>query len=136
MFFILDCAVCLSPFPMRNQPVTTECQHQRTICPDCLQNQIRVAVETGSWRKLYCSEVGCKKPLTYLDIKAGASPEILEQYDQTCVGFQWIITLTRRYDKLITDAHMKSDPRYRQCNRPDGSCTAGQLHEGGGQFRH
>jgi hypothetical protein len=74
------CSVCLERYTWRHFPkrrITAECNHEPTICLDCLQQAIDSQIETRSWDKLACPL--CPSKLSFEAVKAYSSPESFEK---------------------------------------------------------
>jgi hypothetical protein len=74
------CSVCLeryswSHFPERR--ITAECNHEPTICVECLQQAIDMQIGSRAWDKLACPL--CREKLSFETVKEYSSQERFEK---------------------------------------------------------
>jgi hypothetical protein len=91
-----------------------------------------VAVKRGGWDDLRCPEPKCKVKLEYEDVQRAASKETFIRYAFSKPQLETNPLNENRYDDLLTERMSKRIHNFTPCNRPDGTCTAGQIHEAGG----
>jgi hypothetical protein len=74
------CSVCLEGHYYRNFPrrrITADCNHEPTICLECLQQAIDSQIGSRTWDKLACPL--CYKKLPFEAVKKYSSPEYFEK---------------------------------------------------------
>ncbi|KAI1762957.1 hypothetical protein GGR53DRAFT_499500 [Hypoxylon sp. FL1150] len=108
------CIVCsdekrVSEMPNRRR-VTASCEHDATICKECVGLWITSSMDTLSWDRLKCPE--CPQLLKYENVQAFASRETLD-----------------KYNTLATKAFLSDLPEFMWCLNP--KCNSGHIHPTG-----
>ncbi|MCJ1397278.1 hypothetical protein MMC11_000470 [Xylographa trunciseda] len=111
-----ECIACLETLTIDVAPtrrITEACNHEASICVDCLAQSIVSQIDSKIWNQIDCPT--CKARLTYDDIRAFATEAVFQ-----------------RYDNLATLDAMSAFPHFRRCLAP--GCDSGQIHyEGAAQ---
>jgi hypothetical protein len=107
-----ECSICCCD-EIPADPPTAMCTHPTNIiCAQCLQKHISEELNNkGSVTDIKCPVVGCRKFLSYNDVKRGA----------TVKDFA-------RYDTLLTTRLLSTLPEFRWCKVLN--CGNGQIHDG------
>lgn len=74
------CSVCFEIYTLLHFPkrrITAECNHEPTICLECLRQAIDSQIGPRSWDKLACPL--CLKKLSFEAVKAYSSPDCFEK---------------------------------------------------------
>ncbi|KAI1214172.1 uncharacterized protein F4807DRAFT_117371 [Annulohypoxylon truncatum] len=108
------CIVCsddkrVSEMPNRRR-ITMSCEHDSTICKECVGAWIASSMDTVTWDRLKCPE--CPQLLKYENVRAFATREVFE-----------------RYDKLAVKAFLSNIPDFIWCLNP--RCDSGQIYQAG-----
>jgi hypothetical protein len=77
---ISSCSVCLERYTWIHFPrhrITAECNHEPTICFDCIKQSIDSQIRSRSWDKLACPL--CPMKLSFEAVKAYSSEECFEK---------------------------------------------------------
>ncbi|KAH7058886.1 hypothetical protein B0J12DRAFT_594604 [Macrophomina phaseolina] len=108
-----DCVVCGESKPYTEFPDSTvlQCQHQWTICKDCVRHWVAVELDGKGWDYIKCPEFGCTTSLNHSDMSRLADSATFE-----------------RYDALAFRAYLSKDSNFRWCLSP--VCQSGQIHDG------
>lgn len=103
------CSTCIEDKTISEMPikVTARCDHQPTVCRDCMKQWLQSGVEAGRWDNLKCPD--CSELLEHHDVKRNASKETFD-----------------RYDNLMVRAALKDLAEFRFCLSP--TCDSGQMH--------
>lgn len=108
------CNVCsdekrVSEMPNRRL-ITASCEHDSSICKDCVGQWIASSMDTLTWDRLKCPE--CPQLLKYHNVQAFAPRDVFD-----------------RYDTLATRALLSSLAEFMWCLNP--KCDSGQIHPTG-----
>ncbi|KAI1397276.1 hypothetical protein F4819DRAFT_90970 [Hypoxylon fuscum] len=108
------CIVCgdekrVSEMPNRRR-ITAACQHDSSMCKECIGQWITSSMDTVTWDRLKCPE--CPQLLKFANVRAFATREIFE-----------------KYDTLAAKAVLASIPEFTWCLNP--KCNSGQIHPAG-----
>ncbi|XXG98162.1 hypothetical protein Hte_004483 [Hypoxylon texense] len=108
------CVVCsdekrVSEMPNRRR-ITASCEHDATICKECVGQWIVSSMDTVTWDRLKCPE--CPQLLKYENVRAFAPRDAFD-----------------RYDTLAAKALLASIPDFMWCLNP--KCSSGQIHPAG-----
>ncbi|KAI0882826.1 uncharacterized protein GGS22DRAFT_180925 [Annulohypoxylon maeteangense] len=81
------CIVCsddkrVSEMPNRRK-ITASCEHDSTICKECVGAWIASSMDTVTWDRLKCPE--CPQLLKYENVRAFATKDVFERYDNLAV---------------------------------------------------
>ncbi|KAI2463251.1 hypothetical protein F4781DRAFT_426507 [Annulohypoxylon bovei var. microspora] len=109
-----SCIVCsddkrVSEMPNKRR-ITVSCEHDSTICKECVGSWIASSMDSVTWDRLKCPE--CPQLLKYENVRAFATREIFE-----------------RYDMLAAKAFLASMPDFIWCLNP--RCDSGQIYQTG-----
>jgi hypothetical protein len=77
------CQVCEEDINRDDNPIlriTGTCQHEPTICRECMSYSIRSQLEDKAWNRLACPL--CPEMLSFEDVKNLATPEIFERLEE------------------------------------------------------
>eukprot|EP00906_Rhabdomonas_costata_P004641 RCo006828 len=110
------CAICMEEMRSESSPpVQGQCDHPtQKICVDCLRRHVSEEMnQKGQVISIRCPIPGCRKVMTYEDIRRAAS----------AADFA-------RFDRLVLNRFLQSQQEFRWC-MASASCGSGQLHEGG-----
>ncbi|MCJ1288075.1 hypothetical protein MMC26_007428 [Xylographa opegraphella] len=105
-----ECIACLGALTIATTPnrrVTEACNHDPSICSDCLAQSIVSQIDSKIWNQIDCPT--CKARLSYNDIKAFATEPVFQ-----------------RYDNLTNLEAMSALPNFRRCLSL--GCESGQIH--------
>lgn len=105
----VQCSICIDDKTLGEMPtkITRRCNHQPTVCRDCMEKWLKSEVGSGTWDRLKCPE--CAELLDHGDVKRAASEETFD-----------------RFDTLILRAALKDMPEFYYCL--SGKCESGQMH--------
>ncbi|OTB05545.1 hypothetical protein M426DRAFT_21859 [Hypoxylon sp. CI-4A] len=108
------CVVCsdekrVSEMPNRLR-ITASCEHDSSMCKECVASWITSSMDTVTWDRLKCPE--CPQLLKYDNVRAFATKEIFE-----------------RYDTLAVKALLSGIPEFMWCLNPH--CDSGQIYPTG-----
>ncbi|KAI1100242.1 hypothetical protein F4804DRAFT_336465 [Jackrogersella minutella] len=108
------CIVCsdekrVSEMPNKRK-ITASCEHDSSICKECVGSWIASSMDTVTWDRLKCPE--CPQLLKYENVRAFATREIFE-----------------RYDALAAKAFLSNIPDFVWCLNT--RCNSGQIHPEG-----
>ncbi|KAI2617612.1 hypothetical protein GGS26DRAFT_401290 [Hypomontagnella submonticulosa] len=109
-----ECIVCsdekrVSEMPNRRR-ITAACEHDSSICKECVGQWIASSMETVTWDRLKCPE--CPQLLKFENVRAFATQEVFN-----------------RYDALATKALLSNIPEFMWCLNP--RCNSGQIYPTG-----
>jgi hypothetical protein len=105
-----DCAVCSDATLIIDLPALSSCAHDADVCVDCYTAWLGSQLEENGWQEVRCPGQSCKVNLTYEEIKAYASKEVFE-----------------RYDDIQARNVLSADPNFRWCKTQ--GCGSGQIHD-------
>jgi len=80
----LTCAEDLAPRNFPKKGLTAECNHEPTVCKDCLTRSIDIQISDVDWDQVQCPE--CSAILPFEVVKKYASPELFKR----CAITPWI----------------------------------------------
>ncbi|KAI1453463.1 hypothetical protein F4805DRAFT_366308 [Annulohypoxylon moriforme] len=108
------CIVCsddkrVSEMPNRRR-ITASCEHDATICKECVGTWITSSMDSVTWDRLKCPE--CPQLLKYENVRAFATRETFE-----------------KYDRLAVKAFLSNIPDFIWCLNP--RCDSGQIYQPG-----
>ncbi|PVH88823.1 hypothetical protein DL98DRAFT_362001, partial [Cadophora sp. DSE1049] len=104
-----ECCVCTGSFPQHHfSSITSMCDHEPTVCDDCISQSVNTQVIDVAWDKIKCPE--CPATLRHPDVKSWASEELFEKYDKQST----VSVLPANFMAYLS---------------PD--CSSGQIHDGG-----
>ncbi|KAI1774969.1 hypothetical protein F4818DRAFT_57311 [Hypoxylon cercidicola] len=108
------CIVCsdekrVSEMPNRRR-ITASCEHDSSICKECVGQWIVSSMDTVTWDRLKCPE--CPQLLKYENVRAFALREVFN-----------------RYDTLAAKALLANIPDFMWCLNP--KCSSGQIYPNG-----
>lgn len=108
------CIVCsdekrVSEMPNKRR-ITASCEHDATICKECVGQWIVSSMDTMTWDRLKCPD--CPQLLKYENVRAFAPRDTFD-----------------RYDTLSAKALLGSIPDFMWCLNP--KCSSGQIHPAG-----
>ncbi|KAH8890395.1 hypothetical protein GQ53DRAFT_842164 [Thozetella sp. PMI_491] len=108
---VYECAIHCdrSTFDEGTAPPTSECDHDRQVCNDCLKSLFESSIRGGRLKELACPDVQCRKQVTVQLVRQLISPACAKIY----------------FKKLAFEA-MADDPNFRWC-----VCGHGQIHPAG-----
>ncbi|KAI0376275.1 hypothetical protein F5Y04DRAFT_286092 [Hypomontagnella monticulosa] len=104
------CIVCsdekrVSEMPNRRR-ITSACEHDSSVCKDCVGQWIASSMERVAWDRLKCPE--CPQLLKFENVRAFAAKDVFN-----------------RYDALATKAFLSNVPEFIWCLNP--RCNSGQI---------
>ncbi|KAF2674108.1 hypothetical protein BT63DRAFT_435271 [Microthyrium microscopicum] len=112
-FAVISCEMCFDDIPIEeitSHTATPQCQHDPTMCGDCLSRYVTHEIETGNWQCIKCPDRLCSQELKGRDIRDLVSIDVFKVYDDQ-----------------ITRSNLAKNPNFRWCI---GKCGNGQLVAG------
>ncbi|KAH7409323.1 hypothetical protein BKA64DRAFT_705105 [Cadophora sp. MPI-SDFR-AT-0126] len=107
-YYGVECCVCTGSFSEHHfSCVTSMCDHEPTVCADCITQNVNTQIMGVAWDKIECPE--CAETLPYDVVKEWASKKAFKKYDDNSAK------------SAMTELTMCLGP----------GCGSGQIHDGG-----
>lgn len=102
------CDVCCVDIPLKEFQKTTasqNCQHDPSMCLDCLRQYVEGECQGPSWREIQCPELNCKEVLSGRDVYKFTAKEVFQKWanlERTSFHTSNLLTDTRKIWPNIT----------------------------------